>query len=258
MAGLAAVSTFLPSITSGTIFAPRRANKGAESNNAVVAAMNFGIAGGQVGNIFRGAAGLAKASTGELAAKIVKLDNAVNTMSQELSKTDKFMNGVVKGGGFVMRNINPAIGATELVKVAFSDDKLDAALTGGCAFTGMLLGEGAAKRILGLAKTSYKNGKCEVTQRNALYKKLPCYPAIKNQLKTVSDYLVTKHIVSEKIMKHVPSIGKGITFALSSIFSYLGGRKIGETLSEKYDNKKSAKEVALNQQDNKTEQKQVA
>lgn len=256
MAGIAAVSTFLPSITSGTIFAPRRANKGAESNNAIIAAMNFGVAGGQVGNIFRGAAGLAKASTGELAAKIVKLDNAVNTMATELSKTDKIMNGAIKGGSLIMRNINPAIGAIELTKVAFSNDKVDAALTGGCAFGGMLLGEGAAKRILGLAKTSYKNGKCEVTHRNALYKKLPCYPAIKNQFKAVSDYLITKNIVSEKIMKHVPSVGKGILFASASIFSYLGGRKTGEFLSNNFSNKK-AKEVALNQPTKKSEYKQA-
>ncbi len=249
MAGIEAISMILPSITSGTIFAPRRANKGAESNNALVAAMNFGIAGGQIGNVFRGVAGVAKASTGDIAAKIVELDNKIINASDKLSKADKIANGMLKAGSFTMRNINPAIGATELVKALFAKDKTDAALTGGCAFGSMLLGEYGVKNLFGLAKTSYKNGVYTVTPRTALYKKLDCYPVVKEQLKAIADYLVTKHIVSEKVIKHVPPIAKGVLFALGSIFSYAGGRKIGKALSNKY--KEIKGETPLNNQENR-------
>jgi len=252
MAGIEAISLFLPSITSGTIFAPRRANKGAESNNALVAAMNFGIAGGQIGNVFRGVAGVAKASTGDIAAKIVELDQKILNASETLSKTDKIADSLLKAGSFTMRNINPAIGATELVKAAFAKDKTDALLTGGCAFGGMLLGEGAAKRILGLAKSSHKNGIYTVTPRTALYKKLSCYPVVREQLKAIGDYLITKHIVSEKVLKHVPSVAKGIAFALTSILSYAAGRKIGKTLSNTY------KELSTEKNQNAKNIKQAA
>ena len=234
MSSVAAISAFLPSITSGTIFAPRRANKGTEADNPFVAAMNFGIAGGQVGNIFRGAASIAKASTGDLATRIVKLEKAINTVSNELSRTDKIMNGVIRGGSCVMRNINPAIGATELVKTLFAEDKVDAALTGGCAFGGMLLGERAAKEFLGLAKTSYKKGAYEITPREALYKKMPGYPYLKEQLKAIKDYLITKRFVNEKVLKHTPFIIKGISFALASILSYQAGHNAGKFLSENF------------------------
>lgn len=231
MSSIAAISAFLPSITSGTIFAPRRANKGAEADNPFVAAMNFGIAGGQVGNVFRGAASIAKASTGNLATRIVKLEKAINTVSNELSRTDKLMNGVIKGGSCIMRNINPAIGATELVKAAFAKDKVDAALTGGCAFGGMLLGERATKHLLGMAKTSYRNGGYIITPRKALYRSLPGYIFIREQLKALKDYLLVKKFVSEKILKHAPSIFKGICFALASILSYQAGHRGGKFLS---------------------------
>ena len=185
-----------------------------------------------IGNVFRGVAGIAKASTGEIAAKIVELDNKVGNVAGELSRTDKIMSGAIKGGNFLMRNINPAIGTTELVKVLFAEDKLDAALTGGCAFGGMLLGEGAAKRILGLSKTSYEKGVYKAIPREALYKKLACYPQVREQLKAIKDYLVTKHIVSEKILKHVPPVAKGITFAAISILTYGTGRLFGKFLSK--------------------------
>ena len=241
MAGIEAISAFIPGITSGTIFAPRRANKGAESDNALVAAMNFGIAGGQIGNVFRGVASIAKASTGEVAEKIIKLDNAIGDVTSKLSKTDKLMNGAIKGGYFVMRNINPAIGATELVKAMFAEDKLDASLTGGCAFGAMLLGEGAAKRIMGLPKTSYNKGVCNVTQRTPMCKIFE-NSYMEKQVRALCDYLNIKNIVSEKVIKHAPSVTKGLLFAATSIGSYILGRTAGKFISENvHDTKKEQK-----------------
>ena len=167
-----ALTAFLPFVTSGSIFAPRRVDKGLGSNNAIVSIMDYDIAVGQGAKVVEGAANIAKeSSNSSLVASVIEKEKAL----ENFLKGDKAMGTLGKITRFTMNNVNPLIGATETIKVMYADNKEEAALTGGLAFGSMIAGENAAKNLLGLAKTKYRNGKYEVTPREALYKKLPFY-----------------------------------------------------------------------------------
>ena len=89
------ISSFMPSIVSSGIFSSRRADKGIDalaSNNPFVSAMNFDIATGQVANAAKGVANIARESSNSVASGIVSAEEAI----KNLSKTDKFLNGVSK------------------------------------------------------------------------------------------------------------------------------------------------------------------
>jgi len=240
-----ALTTFLPFVTSGTIFAPRRVDKGLGSNNAIVSIMDYDIAIGQSAKVVEGAANIAKESkNSSLVASIIEKEKAF----EEFLKADKAMETVGKVTRFTMNHINPLIGATETIKVLYADNKEEAALTGGLAFGGMLAGEAAAKNFLGLAKTEYKNGKYEVTPRKALYKKLPFYSEKSEQ--AIKDFCVTKTFMGKHIFKHAPKVAKGAIFAGASIGTFALGDTAGHVI---YDNasknkNKKALTVSLNPQ----------
>ncbi len=223
-----ALTAFLPFVTSGTIFAPRRVDKGLGSNNAIVSVMDYDIAVGQGAKVVEGAANIAKESkNSSLVASIVEKEKAL----EELLKADKAMETIGKVTRFTMNHINPLIGATETIKVMYADNKEEAALTGGMAFGGMLAGETAAKNFLGLSKTNYKNGKYEITPREALYKKLPFYS--EQSEKAVKDLCETTTFFGKHIFKHAPKIVKGGLFAGASIGSFALGDKAGQLIYDK-------------------------
>lgn len=231
-----AISAFLPFVTSGSIFAPRRIGKGNGRNNPILSIMDYDVAAGQTAKVVEGAANIAKESNAGLAAKVAEKEKALNAFL----KADKIANGAGKVLRFTMNNINPLIGAIELGKVAFAkdEDRLRTALEGGCAFGGMLLGEGAAKRIMGLAKSSYKNGKYELTPREALYKRLPFYK--QEQADAIKKFCETKTFMNKHIFKHAPMVAKGLLFVGASIGSYVAGNAIGETIANSIESKQTA------------------
>ena len=225
-----ALTAFLPFVASGSIFAPRRVDKGLGSNNALVSIMDYDIAIGQGAKVVEGAANIAKESSNiGLASKIIEKERAL----EEFLKADKAMETLGKATRFTMNHINPLIGATETIKVMYADNKEEAAITGGMAFGGMIAGETAAKNFLGLAKTKYKNGKYEITPREALYKKLPFYSEKSEQ--AIKDFCKTTTFMNKHIFKYAPKIGKGICFATASIGCFAGGDALGHVIYDKYE-----------------------
>ena len=222
---VSAITAFLPFVTSGSIFAPRRIGKANGRDNAILSIMDYDVAAGQSAKVVEGAANIAKESKTLLAVKVMEHEKAL----QSFLESEKLANGAGKVLRFTMNNINPLIGVTEGVKVLLADDKERAAITGGCAFGGMLLGEAAAKNFLGLAKTNYKNGKYEVTPREAIYKKI-----FKEEwINTVRDFCKTKTFMNKHIFKYLPKVGGGMLFAGSSIGSWYFGGKGGEYIADK-------------------------
>lgn len=223
-----ALTAFLPFVASGSIFAPRRVDKGLCSDNALVSIMDYDIAVGQGAKVVEGAANIAKESSNtSLVATVLEKEKKL----EEFLKADKAIGTLGKITRFTMNNINPLIGATETIKVLYADNKEEAALTGGLAFGGMIAGETAAKNFLGLAKTKYKDGKYEIKQRKALYKELPFYK--EESAKAIKDLCETTTFFGKHIFKHAPKIVKGGIFAGASIGSFALGNKIGQTI---YDN----------------------
>ena len=92
----------------------------------------------------------------------------------------------------------------------------------------MIAGGNAAKNILGLAKTEYKNGKYKVTPRKALYKELPFYK--EESAKAIKDLCATKTFMGKHIFKHAPTVVKGGLFAAASITSFALGDKAGHIM----------------------------
>ena len=220
-----ALTALLPFVTSGSIFAPRRVDKGLGSNNAIVSIMDYDIAVGQGAKVVEGAANIAKeSSNSSLVASVIEKEKAL----ENFLKGDKAMGTLGKITRFTMNNVNPLIGATETIKVMYADNKEEAALTGGLAFGSMIAGENAAKNLLGLAKTKYRNGKYEVTPREALYKKLPFYK--EESEKAVKDFCETATFMGKHLFKHAPTIAKGALFAGTSIGSFALGHEAGKAI----------------------------
>ena len=237
---VSAITAFLPFVTSGSIFAPRRIGKGNGRNNPILSIMDYDVAAGQTAKVVEGAANIAKETNAGLAATIAEKEKSLNAFL----KADKIANGAGKVLRFTMNNINPLIGTIELGKVLFAkdEDRLRTALEGGCAFGGMLLGEGAAKEILGLSKTSYKNGKYEITERTPLYQKW----IGKEQRKAINDFCETKKFMGKHVFKHAPKVAKGLLFVSASIGSYIGGNVLGEKIADTIEGKNTAKKASLN------------
>ena len=235
-----AITAFLPFVASGSIFAPRRIDKGLGSNNAIVSIMDYDIAIGQSAKVVEGAANIAKESSNtSLAAKVIAKEKAL----EEFLKADKVFETVGKATRFTMNNINPLIGATETIKVLYADNKEEAALTCGLAFGGMLTGEAAAKKFLGLSKSEYKNGEYKITPRKALYKEMPFYN--EESEKAIKDFCVTKTFMGKHVFKHAPKAAKGVIFAATSIGSYALGDKAGETIYNNFFKNDNNKAVTI-------------
>lgn len=211
------VSALLPQITSSSIFSTRRVNQGAEylNNNPCVGIMNIDIAAGQGMNIAKGISNIAQNSTNNLSSNIVKTEKRIKTCA----KNDKVIRGIGKVVNFTADNINKFITAAGVVKVLCSDDKESAAVQESLALGTMFASEAAAKRILGMPKYEYKDGKKVAIERKGLYKS---NPFLEKQVSAFTDYCQTKKIFN-KSLKYLPGCAKGLGFALASI----GGYKLG-------------------------------
>ena len=73
---------------------------------------------------------------------------------------------------FTADHINPLICATGAVKVLTSDDKTDSAIREGLALSTMFASEAAAKKLIGMPKTSKFNPDNCLMEKNILLQKM--------------------------------------------------------------------------------------
>lgn len=247
-----AITSFMPSVISSTIFSTRRANSGADAivtSNPLVGAMNMDIAGGQIVNAVKGVSNIAKGSANSLAEGITSAEESIRALSQG----DKVVGGIAKVLNFTADHINPIICATSGVKVLTSENKKDEAIKEGTALGVMFASESLAKNALGLAKTSKYNPKTMIETKEGLFnvangeKKLIAEagkyqildnklvinrdglfnenPFIQKQTAAFNDYCKT-HEICNKSLKFLPGLMKGLAFAGASILGYKFGQAI--------------------------------
>lgn len=231
------ISSIMPSIVSSGIFSSRRANRGAEalaSNNPFVSVMNFDVAAGQAANAAKGVANIARESKNSIASGIVSAEEAI----KNLSKTDKFMNGVGKVVGFTAEHINPLIVATGAVKVACSDDKAEAFSREALGLGAMFGSEALAKRFIGMPKSEkdLATGKKTMVKREGWYKQSEF---LKKQAEALKDYSATKKIFN-KSLRFLPGALKGVAFVGASIGGYTLGLSAADYILKECSQKSNA------------------
>lgn len=217
-----AITSFMPSIVSSSIFSSRRANSGADAlsqSNPFVAAMNMDIAGGQVLNAVKGVSAIAKESNNALANGFTSAEESIKA----LTKGDKVLSGFGKVLNFTSNYINHLITLTGAVKVLTADDKKEAAIRESLGLGAMFTAEAAAKRIIGMPVIKKIDGKRVAVAREGLYKK---NPFAAKQVAALKDYCNTKTFFN-KSLKFLPGMLKGIGFVCASI----GGYQLGTALA---------------------------
>ena len=243
MAASTVIAAFFPSVMAKSIFAPRRANKSAEANNAPVSIMNAGVAAVQVAKMGEGVSAIINDGK-TVTSTVNKLDNAINLAA----KNDSIFNNVKKAVQFGTKhvNVNGMIGGVALLNALYDDNKEKAFLQNGGMFGSMLLAEGAHKLLFGSSKSSRENGVNTIkVDEGYLYKNSETYRKtadkactfFEKQEEALNDCGKVKRTIG-KIAKYVPSAAKGISFAAVSIggsaLGYWGFGKIAETITGEY------------------------
>ena len=223
-----AITSFMPSVVSSSIFSSRRANSGADAltqSNPFVAAMNMDIAGGQILNAAKGVSAIAKESNNALAAGFTSAEESIKA----LTKSDKILNGFGKVLNFTSNYINPLITATGAIKVITADDKKEAAIRETLGLGPMFAAEAAAKRFIGMPVIKKIDGKRIAVAREGLYKK---NPFAAKQAAAFKDYCNTKTFFN-KSLKFLPGMLKGLGFVCASICGYKLGTEVAGLLCDK-------------------------
>lgn len=223
---VSALTVFLPSVISKSIFAPRRADKSFESNNAAAGILNAGIAVMQLSKLGDGIAAIRKESS-----------NTVKTISEstkDIAKTESIFKDISKATNNITKHIsiNGFIGMAALANALTADDKESALIQNAGMYGGMLAFEGAHKAICGTV--SIKGDK--VDQKEGLYRnseylkeKVDNFKELCTKkaetMEAVKDCGEVKRALA-KVVKCTPSIAKGLSFAAVSI----GGSALGYNL----------------------------
>ncbi len=214
-----ALTAFLPSVVSKSIFAPRRADKSLEANNTPATILNAGIATMQLAKLGDGVAAIRK----ENANTAKTLGGASNLASKGSIFTDisKATNKITKHV-----SINGFIGLAALANALSDDNKEKALIQNAGMYGGMLAFEGAHKKILGTVDISGN----KIDKKEGLYRKYKFFakPVEKfkvfceKQEEALKDSGEVKRFVG-KMMKYAPGSLKGLSFAAASI----GGSALG-------------------------------
>ncbi len=214
-AGIASIALFTPMVASNAIFSARRASKGIDSmdKNPLFGVANMDIAAAQVVKGGRAAKAIAMTTDESFVEGIQSASEQLKRISNE----NKFLKGVGKVVKTTANYINPVIIGAGALKVAGSDDKLDATAREATALTTMFGSEYAMKEFIGMPVTI--NGKTE--HIDGWYKKL----FSEKQLKAIKDFCETK-----KCLKCAPGIAKGLLFVGASIGGYQLGEKIANSV----------------------------
>ena len=210
---VSAITAFLPSIVSKSIFAPRRADKSIEANSTPAAIINAGIATMQLAKLGDGVVAIAKENKGNTKNLTTTLNNlASDSIFSDISKaTNKITKHV---------SINGFIGVAAFANAMAEEDKTKALIQNGGMFGGMLLAEGAHKMLCGTVKM---NGD-QINKKEGLYRdyefvrkpvdKMKLF--FEKQAEAINDTGIVKRTIAKGI-KHAPTIVKGISFATVSI-----------------------------------------
>ena len=234
MAACTAISAFLPSVVSKSIFAPRRADKSIEAESAPASIMNAGVAAVQVVKLGEGVVAIAN-DTKAISTKKVPV---INGNVSELAKTTSIFNDINKGVNTLTKHvsINDMIGLATLANALSKDDKETALIEGGCGYAGMLAFEGAHKMLFGTSSASRENGVNKIESKEGLLFKNSS--SFRRKAKTVNLYCeqqaealkdsgAVKKFIG-KMFKCAPSAVKGLSFAGFSIggsalcYNYIG------------------------------------
>lgn len=142
-------------------------------------------------------------------------DSALSAFNN-LAKESKIIDYTGKAVNFAMKNVNPLIVASGVVKTAVSDDKIGTGITETGALAGMFAGEGLMK--LHLSKV--------FNEKNVT-------AAAKTMQKSKILEPVSKYLLKSGNSGKLAVILKGITFVCGSITSYNLGHKLAESHSER-------------------------
>ena len=220
---LTALTAFLPSIVSKSIFAPRRADKSLESNNTPATLLNAGIAVMQLSKMGDGIAAIR--NEGNAKSKSLALSSrGITSNTSIFSDISKATNNITKHV-----SINGLIGIAALANALSSDDKETALIQNAGMYGGMLAFEGAHKAICGTV--NIKGDTLE--KKDGLYRNYECLrkpidsfkSMCEKRAEALQDCGEVKKAVA-KVIKCAPPIVKGLSFAGMSI----GGSAIGYNL----------------------------
>ena len=225
---VSAVTAFLPSVVSKSIFAPRRADKSFESNNTPAGILNAGIAVMQLSKLGDGVAAIAKENKGNV--PVMQARNlAGESIFSDISRATNKITKHVSINGFI------GLAALANVLAAEDKDKKKALLENGGIYGGMLAAEGAHKLICGTVKTDGD----KIIEKEGLYRQFECLSKPVDKLKVMcekqaealKDCGEVKRFIG-KVIKCAPPLAKGFTFALTSITGSFGGYKLCKGLAE--------------------------
>ena len=233
-----ALTAFLPSIVSKSIFAPRRADKSLESNSAPASILNAGIAVMQLSKLGDGVAAIRNEGSAKT--------KALSSSAREMAGGTSIFADISKATNQITKHvsINGLIGVAALANALASDDNKEKALIQNAGmYGGMLAFEGAHKAICGTVDI---NGD-KIKEREGLYRKYEClrkpvdsFKAMcEKRAEAMKDCGEVKRAVA-KVVKCAPSVAKGLSFAAVSI----GGSALGYNLFGKVAEAVTGREVA--------------
>lgn len=215
----------IAAIVSGTTFATRRVNNGAQADNIAQSAMNLGVATGQVERVAECTANTAKISKGNLAEMVTQVEKDI----AKATKSDKLLQTLGKGAQFIGDNVNKVIGVTSGVKIITSKDPLKESMIEIPGLVLMLYGtEPLWKNIVGMSDYKRKNGKLIEKKRNAWYNNSEI---LAKRAEAVKDFCATKKFLGVTL-KPFPAIVKGIGLVGFSIAGCQGGRAVGKAIAD--------------------------
>ena len=219
-----ALTAFLPSVISKSIFAPRRADKSLEADNAPASILNAGIAVMQLSKLGDGVAAIRKGAKA----------NALSSSVKEMAGSGSIFSDISKATNQITKHvsINGFIGVAALANALAAEDKETALIQDAGMYGGMLAFEGAHKAICGTVdvngdKIKEKAGlyrECEFLRKPVDSFKAMC----EKRAEAIKDCGEVKRAVA-KVVKNAPLIVKGLSFAgLSITGSALGYNTFGK------------------------------
>lgn len=239
--GVSALALSIPLIASNAVFSARRVTRGFEEidEKPLFGVANMGIAAGQVLKGARAAKALAisvNSSVNALDGAVQNIKNTAATTATVSANTTKqtgtVLKGLGKGVNFIADYINPVIIAAGALKVAESDDKLDAAARESTKLFTMFTAENLAKKAVGMPKIKKVGDAIVQTPVTGWIEK-----KLSTSLNASQKQAVDKFFSSNAFLKCLPSVAKGLFFVGASIAGY----KLGGYISDKVLGKEKTK-----------------
>ena len=230
-AALTTIALSMPVLASNAVFSCRRASRGVDAldENPAFAIANMNIAAAQVLKGARAAKDIANVVDPNMLSTVAATDKI-----KKISDSNKILKGVGKVVDFTADNINPVIVGASLIKIAGSEDKLDASAREATRLTCMFGAEALAKEVIGMPFAKKINGKTIMCNRKNIFEKNGIDSIGKvftdKQLEAINQAVDMKAFVNKmpaSLKKSLPSAIKGLLFVLASITGY----KLGDAVA---------------------------